>query len=77
MTRIEERDNCKHICIWTTTTLGGFAQCKHCKWIFTDITEKDCEGYVSPEILEKERKAKRLAERIKKREATIAWMNKK
>lgn len=73
-TLIKPRDDCPHKYYWTTTKLGGFAQCEVCKWIFCDIIESECEGYISPEIIETERKAKRLKERETKRLATIEWL---
>lgn len=69
----EEINNCKHKFYWDGEKYP-IAVCAECHVIDTDIKEKDCIGYVDPIILEAERKAKRLVERERKKQATIAWL---
>lgn len=63
-----------HEYIWIKTSIGGFANCRECHIIDTEVKEKDCIGYVDPLIQEAERKAKRRAEAERKKQATIEWL---
>lgn len=66
---------CGHFFNWVPTKLRGFAQCTKCFCVIWELEEKDCGGYIDPEIILAERKIKRKIEREKIRLATIKYLN--